>query len=474
MGKQQGLVKQLQMVQNKAVRVIAGAFCTTPREPLHQLLTILPMDVRLEMLTQNTALRLYRVAGDSQLLRRLGGAWLPAQPDDQPLPTPNSHTARTTLHALASQISAKGPCIQPFPDAPPDAPGWDSRVTCDPKQDKWDYQQATEALVALCKEGQSVNIFTTGAFSNRNQEDGTQLGAASAVLYHNGQDWRHRESILGESATEANVALKALSVALDLLSDFLTANRPTNPPRAMIATVSSFAINKVLNCSAHEEQNVSLECMNKIGELLDSFPNLNIQLLWLPRSAPFIGFKRAKQLALEAIHMADLAPDQEPHTIKHQKKKTKEAAIASWADHWHKALCTSLVYRTALTKPPDGQAHPTFKLDQSTAKFSHKTSCMLYHLATGHAFTGEYMRRFYSCHTQEQVACPCGELTQTVEHLLLKCPKYNIVRQKHLTANGHLRNLPQLFNHPKRVSTLLCFLQETGAGSMPRMEWEPG
>jgi Reverse transcriptase (RNA-dependent DNA polymerase) len=101
-GKQQGLVKQLQTVQNKAVRVIAGAFCTTPCEPLHQLLTILPMDIRLEMLTQNTALRLYRVAGNSQLLRCLGSVWLPAWLDDQPLPTPNSHTAQTMLCTLAS------------------------------------------------------------------------------------------------------------------------------------------------------------------------------------------------------------------------------------------------------------------------------------------------------------------------------------------------------------------------------------
>jgi hypothetical protein len=139
--------------------------------------------------------------------------------------------------------------------------------------------------------------------------------------------------------------------------------------------------------------------------------------------------------------------------------------IASWADRWHKAPRTSLIYRTVLTKPPDGQVHPTFKLDQSTVKFSHKTSCMLYCLATGHAFTGEYTRCFYSCHTQEQVACPCGKPTQTVEHLLLDCPKYNVARQKHLTAKN---------NFPKRVSTLLCFLQATGASSTLRTEWEPG
>jgi hypothetical protein len=46
MGKQQGLVKQLQTVQNEAVRVIAGAFRTTLHEPLHQLLTILTVKLK--------------------------------------------------------------------------------------------------------------------------------------------------------------------------------------------------------------------------------------------------------------------------------------------------------------------------------------------------------------------------------------------------------------------------------------------
>ena len=55
-GKQVMLVKKLQMVQNDAVKIILGTFRTTPQEPLHQLLTILPMDLRLTMIVQNTAL----------------------------------------------------------------------------------------------------------------------------------------------------------------------------------------------------------------------------------------------------------------------------------------------------------------------------------------------------------------------------------------------------------------------------------
>lgn len=71
-GKQVTLVKKLQTVQNNTVKAISRAFQTTPREPFHQLLNIFPMDLRLDMLTKNMALHLYRLPKDSQLLLRLG------------------------------------------------------------------------------------------------------------------------------------------------------------------------------------------------------------------------------------------------------------------------------------------------------------------------------------------------------------------------------------------------------------------
>jgi hypothetical protein len=221
-----------------------------------------------------------------------------------------------------------------------------------------------------------------------------------------------------------------------MLTDFLTSHQPTEPLTISIASPSNFAITKVLNTTPHEEQNVTIGCLEKLGKLMAAFPQMNIQLLWLPRTIPFVGFKRAKQLALEAIHTTAPNPNNEPHTIKHQKKKTKEAAIATWANHWHDSLRDSLAYRTALTKPPDRRTHPTFKPDYNTVKFSRKTSCTLYRLATGHAFTGSYTQRFYNLHTLDQIACPCGKLVQTIEHLLLTCPLYTAACHKHLTANG--------------------------------------
>ena len=60
-GKQKTLLKKLQTVQYEAARIISGKFCTMLWEPLHQLLTIFPMEVRLNMLLQNSALYLYKV-----------------------------------------------------------------------------------------------------------------------------------------------------------------------------------------------------------------------------------------------------------------------------------------------------------------------------------------------------------------------------------------------------------------------------
>jgi hypothetical protein len=178
--------------------------------------------------------------------------------------------------------------------------------------------------------------------------------------------------------------------------------------------------------------------------------------------------------AYEAIRTADLREIEEPHSIKWQQKETKDAAVMTWAERWHSAPRSSLAYRTALTKPPDGRPHPMFLIRQEAAKFSRLTLCTLYRVITGHAFIGSYTQRFFPQHTRKQVACPCGEPVQTIEHLLLNCPIHTDARRKHLTASGCPQNLSQLFNHPKRIVMLLQFMEETGICAKPRMVWEPG
>jgi hypothetical protein len=222
--------------------------------------------------------------------------------------------------------------------------------------------------------------------------------------------------------------------------------------------------------------------LKKLSDIFETCPNTNIVFLWLPKKAPFVGFKRAKQLALEAIRTSNTMDITEPHTIKSQKKATKDAAIAAWAEKWQKTPHTSKIYRTALTMPPDRMPHLTFSPpaardtpgEQQPVKFSCLTHSTFYRFITGHAFTGEYMQRFFPRHTPEQVACQCDEPVQTVEHVLFQCPNFTAACQRHLVVNGHPRSFPQLLENPERVQTLLQFLEETRACSKPRAEWEPG
>ena len=204
--------------------------------------------------------------------------------------------------------------------------------------------------------------------------------------------------------------------------------------------------------------------------------------MWLPRSIPFVGFKRAKQRALETIRTADIATLKEPHTIKCQKEDTKHQAVKEWTDWWHQLPRNSLIYQTTLLEPPDGRTIPIFRLDGhknpdqpgQQAKCSRATQSTLYRLATGHAFVGAYTQRFFPQHTPDQVACPCGKPVQTIEHVLLHCPRHTTSRRRHLTANGRPHDLPSLFTQPDRIVNLLRFLEETGACASPQFPWEPG
>jgi hypothetical protein len=492
-GKQVTLVKKLQMVQNDAVRIITGTFRTTPREPLHQLLTILPMDLRLNMLTQNSALRLYKAPKGSQLLKRLGEKWHTPTADDLPLPSPNRNKVITTLRALATRVPHDGPRILPFPNLPVDAPHWKGRVQLTPKQTLWDYTQVTNLLTESCREGSAVNIYCNAVLSNRDREDGKQLGGATAVLYHEGKELGHSERVFGETVTKADAMTRSLSPGLDTLSLFLTTRPAHIQVSFLLLTYSDATIKRALDASPHEEQAVVIGHLEKIDALLSAFPNITISLQWIPRKIPFVGFRRARQLAFEAIRTATPTRLTEPKTIRKQKESTGETAIAKWAERWYQAPRTSLAYRTALLGPPDGNVHHTFlprslsdtqqsqskpidhnRNHKDKVKFSRLTHSTLYRFITGHAFTGEYTQRFYPPHTPEQVACQCGEPIQTIEHVLTKCPLYSAERRKHLIVNGRPQTLPQLFAKQERVQALLCFLEETKACAKPRARWEPG
>jgi hypothetical protein len=276
--------------------------------------------------------------------------------------------------------------------------------------------QITNALTEACREGRTINVYCDAVVSNRDRNDGKQLGTASAVLYHEGREHGHVERVFGESVTEYDVLTRSLTPGLDALTLFLAA-RPTQHQALIVFLIPSVsALNRALDASPHEEQAASIGHLTKLGELLSAHPNIKVRLQWLPKKVPFIGFRRARQLAFEAIRTADTTDLHEPESIRKQKDTTKRTAIATWEGRYYNNPRSSMAYKTALQNPPDGKAHHTFDIsptppgpgrhggpepneharDQETkAKFSRLTHSTLLRFITGHAFTGEYTRRFY-------------------------------------------------------------------------------
>ena len=80
-----GLINMLQHVQNEMVRMVTGSFHTAPRGDLLHITRMLPMCHFIEKLTHTSALRLYRLPRDSQLLRHLGSDWFVPGHGDCPL-----------------------------------------------------------------------------------------------------------------------------------------------------------------------------------------------------------------------------------------------------------------------------------------------------------------------------------------------------------------------------------------------------
>ena len=454
-GKQKKLAHKLQVVQNEGIKLIAGAFRTTPREPLQQLFNVLPMDLRLRLLTDNSALRLYRLQSSSQVLLRLGIEWTPTPRES--IPTPTRRSAKTALRALASRVPANGQRLEPFPDIPVDAPLWDDRVEIRPVLGKEDQPALAERLATQQKGGRIPQVFMGGVLSNKGRHDGRSIATAAAVLYHTQSEWGHTECILGEKLTRTDIEVEALRPALKLLRDFANDTKYIGP--VQLITGSHTALNLFLNFSPHDSQPTSLNIAHEIDTLLTENPLLYIKIQHAKRGPVLEGYKRVRQLAFEAVKRPLPNEYQAPST-RYQREETRTAAIETWGQRYHENPRHSQAYNCALVTPPDGHAHMILRIASKGIRKKGRTylhrvpravQSTLTRLITGHAFTGSYRLKFQRKNlppaTEEEVACACGAVPEDTEHVLLHCPLTHEQRLRHLSEDG-LPDTKKTFRQP--------------------------
>jgi hypothetical protein len=192
------LMKKVQLVFNEGVKVISGAFHTAPREPLHEILRVLPARHFLEKLIHTSALRLYRVPWGSQLLSCLGHEWDSSVQTgtDWVLPglltvtswngSGRSKQRPTALEALGTRVPAEAPRADVVAVAPWEVPNWGKRCqligVTHPKQRK----EWVNELYSTVTANSGAIIRVTSTVSNKGRPDNQAVGAAAAVLTQGG------------------------------------------------------------------------------------------------------------------------------------------------------------------------------------------------------------------------------------------------------------------------------------------------
>ncbi|KAH9158770.1 hypothetical protein EDB89DRAFT_1867547 [Lactarius sanguifluus] len=108
-----------------------------------------------------------------------------------------------------------------------------------------------------------------------------------------------------------------------------------------------------------------------------------------------------------------------------------------------------------------------------TPKFTLRTTSTALQVATDHAFTGTYARRFRPADPPSSHGCPCGEPTRLAEHILLHCPWFVQPRISYAILSTAWNPIHPLMHYPRFFTTRggaekMCkFLQFTRALSKP-------
>ncbi|KAI0248151.1 hypothetical protein BJV78DRAFT_1334564 [Lactifluus subvellereus] len=281
-------------------------------------MAILPMDLHLNLLMKNSALRLYRLPRESQLLKRLGGEWSGPREGDLPLPcTPaRNRCTHTRLTALAQLAPADGPRLRPHALPPWGHQNWGACLSQDPRVRLQDERAAWVAqLKTDMSSGQAITIFCRGTVSNHNREDNLPVGTASSVAYLEGRELRHTECLLGTTVTGFDAELAALETRM-LLAQTLLTTRPTL--HILLLCSDPFAISAIFNYGPHPGQRFSLSFKQITDNLLSLNRELRIAVSWAPQDRALVGFAHACHLMNTIAANPFPANHREPLSISYQ------------------------------------------------------------------------------------------------------------------------------------------------------------
>jgi hypothetical protein len=491
------LMKKVQLVFNEGVKVISGAFRTAPREPLHEILWVLPTRHFLEKLIHTSALRLYRVPRGSQLLSCLGHEWDSSVQTgtDWVLPGPLASTSRngsgrskqrpTALEALGARVPAEAPRTDVVAVAPWEVPDWGARCqlmgTSHPKQRK----EWVDGLYSTITPSSGAIIRVVSTVSNKGRPDNRVVGAAAAVLTQGGDRAEMERSwCMGVEVTQFDVDVFALAKTAEWLASYYTTVVP--PTDIYLLSGNHSALQFITKADSLVNQRAALLFKDALTKFFSSQENWDTRfhLVWAPVSRKRAQDNKARAKVMEAIQVAPLAGLNRVQSAAFLKRVARQRAYNNWLSEWNAERESRrrsnkpdhFAYGWSLITPPDGKNNPIWRgivtipaksKGKIPAPSRHTTSTLL-RFVVGHGFFSDYSTRFRKDLPDESHFCPCGTAPRTMMHLIYDCPRFQHIRnQRDFQVIDNYTSPDTFFTDPDVALIFAKFLSEGRVGFKP-------
>ena len=359
-----GLINMLQRVQNDMVKVVAGSFHTAPREALLQLTRMLPMRLHVEKLTLTSALCLYRLPRDSQLLQRLGPLWFASHPGD-PDPVvprlPHTRTSRrrqppTSLESLGSRIPVDGPRVQVTAVPPWVTPIWRTHLTLMGVTKPWLRRKWTLELTDAVKGGlPSILCHCAARVEHHAHEDGQTAWGLGATFSVAGSPLSLLGWGAGSHLTQFDADVAVLAQTAEALAIFYTRG-VLCPTDIFLFSPSSSTLQAITNpwpTMAHQH---SLLFHQSLTTLTTNQPHVRYFLVWTLVDEHLEGQRVARVIAKEACLYTPPDSLHKVQSASFQKARARERAFQQWAQEWYLARAQNTLQLNATGQPLDGAA----------------------------------------------------------------------------------------------------------------------
>ena len=215
------------------------------------------------------------------------------------------------------------------------------------------------------------------------------------------------------------------------------------------------AIRRCLKPHPTAGQHLSLQIIDNIQTILNTRPDIQVRIQWVPGHTAVPGNDSADACAKRAAQLPP-CPGVSFMSLAFLRRQVQLAGQREWQQVW--TTCTTGSFYTTTAKrqllwTPTWKPTKLVSTKQTTASTIHQ-------LRLGHGYFKSYLIRLPNYNS---TSCQCSEPRQTVKHLLLRCPIYSREREK--AGIQRDQTVESLLFTPRGADILATFLQETGVGS---------